>query len=117
VDATWASTAVTRTRGRRPTGERLVMAAPTAVGGAMTGDLSEAYARQQLAPTLAPGDAVVMDNLACHTRAGGAAAGRRTCRRTARTPTRSGRRSASSRPGGGRRPSGRWTRWGTDPAG
>jgi transposase len=91
VDETWASTAMARTHGRCPVGQRLVMAvphghwktttfvaalrcdgltAPTVVDGAMTGELFEAYVRQQLAPTLRPGDIVVMDNLSCHKRAG-----------------------------------------------
>jgi transposase len=84
-----------RTHGRCPAGERLVMAvphghwktttfvaalglggmtAPTVVDGAMTGEVFEAYVRQQLAPALAAGDVVVMDNLAVHKRAGVAAA-------------------------------------------
>src|SRR5690349_23830043 len=82
---------MTRTHGRCPVGERLVMAvphghwqtttfvaalglggltAPTVVDGAMTGELFEAYVEQQLAPALAPGDVVVLDNLAAHKRAG-----------------------------------------------
>jgi transposase len=91
VDETWASTHMTRTRGRSPSGRRLVMAvphghwktttfvaalradgltAPTVVDGAINGDLFEAYVRQQLVPTLRPGDTVVMDNLSSHKRAG-----------------------------------------------
>jgi transposase len=91
VDETWASTNLTRTHGRCLIGQRLVMAvphghwqtttfvaalrcdgltAPTVVDGAMTGDLFVAYVEQQLVPTLKPGDIVVMDNLACHKRAG-----------------------------------------------
>jgi transposase len=91
VDETWASTNLTRTHGRCPVGQRLVMAvphghwqtttfvaalrydgltAPTVVDGAMTGDLFVAYVEQQLVPTLRPGDIVVMDNLVCHKRAG-----------------------------------------------
>ena len=46
------------------------MAAPVVIDGAETGDLFVAYVEQQLAPTLRPGDVVVMDNLACHKRAG-----------------------------------------------
>ena len=89
VDETWASTNMARTHGRCPVGERLVMAvphghwktttfvaalrcdglsAPVAVDGAMTGDVFVAYVKQQLVPTLRPGDVVVMDNLACHKR-------------------------------------------------
>jgi transposase len=80
-----------RTHGRCPVGERLLMAvphghwqtttfvaalgvggltAPTVVDGAMTGELFEAYVRQQLVPALEPGDVVVMDNLSCHKRPG-----------------------------------------------
>jgi hypothetical protein len=90
LDETWASTAMTRTHGRAPRGQRLVMdvphghwktttfvaalrldglTAPTVVDGAMTGDIFVAYIRQQLIPTLKPGDVVVMDNLSCHKRA------------------------------------------------
>jgi len=89
VDETWASTNMARSHGRCPIGERLVMtvphghwqtttfvaalrydglAAPTAIAGAMTGDLFVAYLQQQLVPTLRPGDIVVMDNLSCHKR-------------------------------------------------
>lgn len=91
LDETWASTNMTRTRGRVPSGVRLVMPvphghwktttfvaalradgliAPTVVDGAINGELFEAYVRQQLVPVLRPGDVVVMDNLQCHKRAG-----------------------------------------------
>lgn len=91
IDETWASTNMTRTRGRSYSGVRLVMAvphghwktttfvaglradglvAPTVVDGAINGAVFEAYVRQQLIPTLRPGDVVVMDNLACHKRVG-----------------------------------------------
>jgi transposase len=91
LDETSASTNMTRRYGRCRRGKRLVMSvphghwktttlvvglrlggltAPTVVDGAMNGDLFLAYVRQQLAPTLRPGDVVVMDNLACHKRAG-----------------------------------------------
>ena len=91
VDETWASTNMARTHGRCPRGERLVaavphghwktttfvaalrrdgLAAPMAADGPMTGELFAAYAEQVLAPALRPGDVVVMDNLACHKRAG-----------------------------------------------
>ena len=80
-----------RRSGRSPRGTRLVcpvphghwktttfvaalradgMTAPVVVDGAMTGDLFVAYVEQVLAPTLRPGDVVVMDNLVCHKRAG-----------------------------------------------
>lgn len=91
VDETWARTDMARRTGRSPRGEPLVcpiphghwktttvvaalrttgMTAPTVIDGAMTGDLFVAYVRQQLAPTPRPGDVVVVDNLACHKRAG-----------------------------------------------
>jgi transposase len=90
LDETWASTSMTRSYGRCPQGQRLVMAvahghwktttfvaalrlegltAPTVVDGAMTGDVFAAYVQQQLVPTLKPGDVVVMDNLSSHKRA------------------------------------------------
>lgn len=80
-----------RTHGRCPKGERLVMdvphghwktttfvaalraegmTAPVVIDGAVTGDLFVAYVEQQLVPALRPGDVVVVDNLACHKRAG-----------------------------------------------
>jgi transposase len=91
VDETWASTNMSRRYGRSPRGRRLVMPvphghwktttfvaaltaggmiAPTVVDGAMTGEVFEAYVRQQLAPALRSGSVVVMDNLACHKRPG-----------------------------------------------
>ena len=90
VDETWASTRMTRRRGRSPRGVPLVCAvphghwqtttfvaalradgltAPMVIDGAMTGDLFVAYVRQVLAPAPRPGDVVVWDNLACHRRA------------------------------------------------
>ena len=90
IDETWASTNMTRTHGRCPQGERLVMdvphghwktttfvvglrtsglIAPTVVDGPMTGDVFVAYVQQQLVPTLKAGDVVVMDNLSSHKRA------------------------------------------------
>ena len=90
LDETWASTNMTRARGRSPSGTRLAMAvprgryktttfvaalrregltAPTVVDGAINGDVFVAYVRQQLVPTLRPGDVVVMDNLSSHKRA------------------------------------------------
>ena len=91
LDETWATTAMARTHGYAPKGERLVaavphghgktttfvaalrvtgMVAPMVVDGALSGDLFVAYVRQQLVPVLRPGDVVVMDNLACHEVAG-----------------------------------------------
>lgn len=90
VDETWATTNMARRYGWGPTTERVVgrtphghwktttfvaalraggLTAPMVIDGAMTGDLFVAYCRQVLAPTLRPGDVVVMDNLACHKRA------------------------------------------------
>lgn len=90
LDETGASTNMTRTHGRSPVGQRLVMdvphghwktttfvvalrteglIAPTVVDGPMTGDIFVAYVQQQLIPTLQPGDIVVMDNLPSHKRA------------------------------------------------
>ena len=91
LDETWATTNMARRYGRSPSGTRLVMpvphghwktttflaglradglTAPLVVDGAINGELFEAYVRQQLVPVLRPGDVVVMDNLACHKRAG-----------------------------------------------
>ena len=42
------------------------LTAPLVIDGAMNGALFLAYVEQQLAPTLRPGDLVVMDNLAAH---------------------------------------------------
>jgi transposase len=91
LDETWAVTNMARLYGRAPAGQRLVEAvpfghwkattflaalrvggltAPLVIDGAITGELFEAYVRQQLIPTLAGGDIVVMDNLICHKRAG-----------------------------------------------
>ena len=90
LDETGANTKMTRTHGRAPVGERVVgavphghwktttfvaalradgLVAPMVLDGAMTGDVFVAYAEQVLAPTLRPGDVVVMDNLASHKRA------------------------------------------------
>lgn len=45
------------------------MTAPMVLDGPMNSDAFEAYVDQVLAPTLQPGDVVVMDNLAPHKRA------------------------------------------------
>jgi transposase len=42
------------------------MTAPMVIDGAMNGEVFTAYAETFLAPTLAPGDIVVMDNLPAH---------------------------------------------------
>ena len=95
LDETGASTNMIRRHGWGPKGERLVDAAPhghwlttTFVGGLrstgviaplvldgpMTGEAFLAYVEQFLAPELAPGDIVVMDNLQAHKVSGVAAA-------------------------------------------
>ena len=87
IDETWAKTNMTRTRGRCPSGERLVAAIPhghwrtttlvAALGrrgmrcsmtldGPVNRDAFEAFVDQVLAPSLAAGDVVVMDNLSSH---------------------------------------------------
>ncbi len=91
IDETWATTNMTRLRGRCPRGERLVAAvphghwktstfvaglrttgltAPLVLDGAMNGEAFRAYVDQILVPTLTPGDIVIMDNLASHKVAG-----------------------------------------------
>lgn len=87
VDETGASTKMARLYGRSPRGERCVaavphghwktttfvgglrlsgMTAPMVLDGAMNGAAFLAWVEQALAPTLAPGDVVVMDNLPAH---------------------------------------------------
>jgi transposase len=87
IDETWAKTNMARTRGRCQRGKRLIakvpyghwktttfvaalrhdgLTAPMVVDGAMNGAVFLAYVQQQLAPTLRPGDIVVLDNLAAH---------------------------------------------------
>lgn len=87
IDETWAATNMTRLYGRAPKGKRLLAAiphghwktttfigalrcdgltAPMVVDGAVNGDVFRAYVEQVLAPTLKPGDIVVMDNLQSH---------------------------------------------------
>lgn len=91
LDETGAQTNMTRCYGRAPRGERLVakvpwghwktitfiaalrwdrLTAPAVFEGPMDGDCFVAYVEQVLAPTLAPGDIVVMDNLSSHKVAG-----------------------------------------------
>ncbi len=86
---------MSRPRGRSPRGTRLVdraphgrwktttfvaalrtsgLVAPLVVDGAINGAVFLAYVRQVLAPTLRPGDLVVMDNLGAHKVVGVAAA-------------------------------------------
>ena len=91
LDETWAKTNMTRTRGRSLKGTRLKahvphghwktttflaavrttgLTAPVVIDGAINGAMFLAYVRQQLAPTLKPGDIVIMDNLSAHKVAG-----------------------------------------------
>lgn len=87
IDETWAKTNMARLRGRSLRGHRLIAAipqghwktstfvaglrcdgltAPLVVDGAMNGETFLAYIEQFLAPTLSPGDVVIMDNLPSH---------------------------------------------------
>jgi transposase len=87
IDETWAKTNMTRRYGRSPLGTRLLektpcgrwqtttflgalrvqgFVAPLTVDGAINGALFRAWVEQHLAPTLSPGDVVVMDNLSSH---------------------------------------------------
>ena len=87
IDETGAKTNMTRLRGRSRRGARLVTAvpwghwktttfvaglrcdglsAPMVLDGAMHGAAFKAYVEQILAPSLSPGDIVVMDNLSSH---------------------------------------------------
>jgi transposase len=91
LDETGTATNMTRRYGRSPSDRRLVAAvphghwrtttfvaglrqtgvvAPLVLDGPMTGTAFRAYVEQFLAPTLAPGDVVVLDNLAAHKVAG-----------------------------------------------
>ena len=91
LDETWAKANVTRTRGRALCGERLVaqvphghwktttflaalrvsgLTAPLVVDGAINGEIFLGYVEQHLAPTLRPGDIVILDNLQAHKVAG-----------------------------------------------
>ncbi len=87
IDETGTNTKMARLRGRSPRGERCRAAvphghwktttlvaglrldgvvAPMVIDGAMNGEAFTAYAEHMLAPTLSPGDIVVMDNLPAH---------------------------------------------------
>ncbi len=87
IDETWAKTNMTRRYGRSPLGTRLKektpcarwqtttflgglraggFIAPLTVEGAINGPVFRAWVEQHLAPMLAPGDIVVMDNLSSH---------------------------------------------------
>ena len=87
LDETGATTKMARRHGRAPRGERLRasvphghwktttfigglrlsgMTAPMVLDGPMTAAWFLAYVEQVLVPTLAPGDIVILDNLAAH---------------------------------------------------
>ena len=87
VDESGANTKMTRLRGRALGGQRLLAhiphghyqtstliaglrlggpCAPWLFGGPMNGEMFLAWIRQGLAPTLRPGDVVILDNLATH---------------------------------------------------
>ena len=87
IDETAVTTKMTRLRGRSLRGERLAadapfghwrtqtfiaglrcaaLTAPWVVDGAMDRQAFDLYVETQLAPTLAPGDVVILDNLAVH---------------------------------------------------
>jgi len=87
VDETWASTNMGRRMARGPRGARVVAAiphghwktstfvaglradgvvAPVVLDGAINGTSFRAYVEQFLAPSLRPGDTVVIDNLGSH---------------------------------------------------
>ncbi len=87
LDETWAKTNMTRLYGRAPRGQRLIgtapfghwntttfvaalrhdrIVAPMVLNGAMNGRAFKAWVEQSLAPTLAPGDMVIADNLGSH---------------------------------------------------
>ena len=87
IDETWASTAMTRPRGRCAKGERLNagiphghwktttlvsaigiggMVAPLVYDGPINRDVFIAYVEQFLVPVLTSGDIVIMDNLPAH---------------------------------------------------
>jgi transposase len=87
LDETGTATNMARRYGRSPGGARLVapvphghwrtttfvaglresgIVAPLVLDGPMTGPAFRAYVEQFLAPALAPGDVVVLDNLAAH---------------------------------------------------
>ena len=87
IDETSVKTNLTRLRGRAPVGERLASAAPFGkwrtqtfiagltcgelvapwvIEGAMNGAAFDTYVETQLAPVLAPGTVVILDNLSTH---------------------------------------------------
>ena len=95
IDETSTSTKMTRLRGRAPAGERLPgtvpfghwltqtfiadlrcngLIAPWLIEGAMDRVAFDLYIETQLAPTLQPGDVVILDNLKVHASTKAAAA-------------------------------------------
>ena len=91
IDETWATTNMTRPRGRSLRGTRLIdkvphghwktttfvaalrtsgLTAPLVLDGAINGEMFLAYVKQVLLPTLCAGDLVVMDNLSSHKKTG-----------------------------------------------
>lgn len=87
IDETCLKTNMIKTRGWAPRGERLIdqvpyghwntqtfiaalrhdrLDAPWVFKGAMDSRMFDLYIETQLAPTLAPGDVVILDNLAAH---------------------------------------------------
>jgi transposase len=91
IDETGTSTNMARQRGRCPRGARVIgrvphghwkvttfvaglrndaVTAPFVIDQPMNGTIFRAYVERCLVPTLAPGDVVVMDNLAAHKVAG-----------------------------------------------
>jgi transposase len=87
IDETWAKTNMTRSHGRCTRGKRLVakvphgrwrtltflaglrhdrITAPCVIDGPINGRSFLAYVEQVLAPTLSPGDVVIIDNLGSH---------------------------------------------------
>lgn len=87
IDETWAKTNMTRTHGRALRGQRLIakvphghwttltflaalrhdrIDAPYVLDGPINGEYFRAWVEQHLAPTLSPGDLVILDNLGSH---------------------------------------------------
>lgn len=87
LDETWTKTNMTRLYGRAPVGQPLVdyaphghwmtstflaalrvdgLTAPLVLEGAINGEFFLAWVKQELVPTLKPGDIVIMDNLSSH---------------------------------------------------
>jgi transposase len=87
IDETSLNTKLVKTTGWAPVGARLIyhapfghwhtqtfiaalrhdgLTAPWVIKGAINRDLFDAYVKTQLAPTLKPGDMVILDNLSSH---------------------------------------------------